>query len=269
MNDNEIGRHFQQLYDEGKQFTEDILRENERLRQQLALVRRGHAAPEAAPRDFHGDLARTEEERDRLAAELDALNARLSHVETENQEFADRYLKIERQNSNFASLYVASYQLHSSLDLDVVLQRINEVVINMVGAEVFAIYLHDLKDDAFVLAGGEGLARTAGHRVPCGDNLLTRVAKGGQQYIANVFNEIVGEDHPLAIVPLKTDEELVGALAIYKLFVQKTEFEPIDRELFDLLAGHAATAITAAQIFRRAQRRASTLEGLIEIARGP
>ena len=60
-------------------------------------------------------------------------------MEEENRRFADRYVEIEEENNNLANLYVASYQLHSTLDVDEVLKIILEIVINLVGAEVFGV----------------------------------------------------------------------------------------------------------------------------------
>ena len=75
-----------------------------------------------------------------LKKELSELKSKLDKIEQTNQDYYDKYLQIERQNQNFASLYVASYQLHRSLDLDDVILSIREVVINLIGAEVFGIF---------------------------------------------------------------------------------------------------------------------------------
>jgi predicted nuclease with TOPRIM domain len=78
-----------------------------------------------------------------LEQEYRSVRERLRQVEEENQQFAGRYLEIEEENNNLANLYVASYQLHSTLDLEEVLKIIIEIVINLVGAEVFAVYILD------------------------------------------------------------------------------------------------------------------------------
>jgi len=49
------------------------------------------------------------------------------------------------------------------------------------------------------------------------------------------------------------------------LLVQKKKFEPIDYELFTLLAGHAATAIFSSDLYSRSERRLSTIQGFIEL----
>jgi hypothetical protein len=42
---------------------------------------------------------------------------------------------------------------------------------------------------------------------------------------------------------LVLDGKVTGAIAIYRLLPQKAGVEELDRELFDLLANHAATAL--------------------------
>jgi GAF domain-containing protein len=44
-------------------------------------------------------------------------------------------------------------------------------------------------------------------------------------------------------VPLVLNGESIGAIAVFRLLAHKPEFEPLDLELFDLLASHAAVAL--------------------------
>jgi hypothetical protein len=39
------------------------------------------------------------------------------------------------------------------------------------------------------------------------------------------------------------NSECTGAIAVFRLLAHKPEFEPLDLELFDLLASHAAVAL--------------------------
>jgi predicted nuclease with TOPRIM domain len=112
-----------ELFEEGRRFTEDLLRENERLRAANVLARN-------EVRELHGqqvrpDLAQlqerlqsAEEQVVALRSQYDDLRAQLQSVEDENREFADRYVLVERQNSDLVTLYVASQRLHSTLNYD-------------------------------------------------------------------------------------------------------------------------------------------------------
>ncbi len=54
-----------------------------------------------------------------------------------------------------------------------------------------------------------------------------------------------------ACVPLKLSGRVFGVIAVFRLLPQKAGLEPLDRELFDLLATHAATALYCASLSER------------------
>jgi nitrate/nitrite-specific signal transduction histidine kinase len=260
---------FSKFFEEGKAHIEDLLKQNEQLKKQVALLRHELSQkPGSEPVeevDDESELASVCQERDRLNHELDDFHRRMQGLEQENTEFAEKYLQVEKESSNLASLYVASYQLHSSLDYDVVLQRINEILINLIGAERFAVYLYDPKTNAFTLVSGEGVEERKGSKIPLADNFLSRIARSGELYLAQDVSSAGDDDRPIAALPLVAQDELLGLLVIYKLLIQKDSFEPIDHELFDLLAGHAAIAVRAAQMHARSERKAATLEGFLQM----
>jgi hypothetical protein len=113
---------------QGQGVHRDLLKENERLRFKIGLRGVGRPGRDEPRHNARIARARGEAGRDQ---------ARYRKVEAENKEFADRYLEIEEQNNNLANLYVASYQLHSTLDYKEVVRIVQEIVINLIGAEVF------------------------------------------------------------------------------------------------------------------------------------
>ena len=70
---------------------------------------------------------------------------------------------------------------------------------------------------------------------------------------------------PIACIPLRVQDRPIGAIAIYSLLEQKETFTPLDHELFTLLAGHAATAIFAAQLYSQSERKLNTIQGFIDL----
>src|SRR5262249_10891105 len=72
----------------------------------------------------------------------------------------------------------------------------------------------------------------------------------------------------LAAVPLRFEEETVGAIVIFSLLEHRPELRPEDPELFDLLSGQAAPALCSARLFATKQRRVNTLESMMRLARG-
>src|SRR5262249_53872266 len=109
------GQEFFQMFLKAKEFTEELLRENERLRFKVAHLETAAGPPAGAAPD-EGRVKELTTRIRELEGRLVELEDRYRKVEEENKEFADRYIEIEEQNNNLANLYVASYQLHSTLD---------------------------------------------------------------------------------------------------------------------------------------------------------
>lgn len=262
-----------ELFEEGKHFTEELLKENERLRLINAQLKNEKRDVESqyvrvdVPR-LQEKLRVFEEEIVGLRKENEELRSQFSSVEEENREFADRYISVERQNSDLVNLYVASYRLHSTLDYAEVVEIIKEIVINMIGSEMFGIYACDEKEKRLVLIGHEGLDQTIAETIPIGAGIVGGVAESGELY-SDKKAASRDDGEPVACIPLKIGERLLGVIAIYQLLLQKQSFQPLDFELFELLGGHAATAMYVARLYGLSERKRSTLEGFIDLLKRP
>jgi len=252
------------LFNKGAEFTRELLRENERLRKKMLQME-----------DRQESAARSPEEWDKLRAELVnriasleqecvTVRERLDQVERENTQFAQRYVEIEEENNNLANLYVASYQLHSTLDLDEVLKIIMEIVINLVGAEVFAVYLLDEENATLTPVAAEGLEVQAFPKTQLGSGVLGKAVAANE---ATAWDTARSDDlsQPIVCVPLVVQGRPIGAIAVYSLLQQKDGFSPLDHELFNMLGGHAATAIFAAKLYSQSERKLNTIQGFIDL----
>jgi nitrate/nitrite-specific signal transduction histidine kinase len=252
---------FTQMFQKAKEFTEELLKENERLRLKIA----GMAAP-AGGDDRTRELSGRVRE---LEAELQDMQRRFNEVEAENKEFAERYVEIEEQNNNLANLYVASYQLHSTLDFKEVIRIVQEIVINLIGAEAFHIYMVGEKSGKLEREGSEG--QEAPNVLDMSEGIIGTAARTGLSYFAEqvVVREPTPFALPIAVIPLKIKDSVIGVVSINKLLVQKKAFTSMDHELFKLLAGHAATAIFAAKLYSTSERKLTTLQGFLDMLKQP
>src|SRR5215210_5366370 len=73
------------------------------------------------------------------------LERRLSTAESDVKELASRLVDSEHQGGRLMNLYVATYQLHATLDPAEVQATIAEIAINLLGAEQFVLLLR--RDD--------------------------------------------------------------------------------------------------------------------------
>jgi nitrate/nitrite-specific signal transduction histidine kinase len=252
---------FAEMFQKAKEFTEELLKENERLRFKIA----GMSSPAAGEEKTRQLAARVRE----LEGELQDVQRRFREVEAENKEFADRYVEIEEQNNNLANLYVASYQLHSTLDFKEVVRIVQEIVINLIGAEAFHIFMVGEKTGKLEREASEGQEAPAS--LEMGEGIIGTAARTGLSYFAEevVHAEPTPFDQPIAVIPLKIKDSVIGVVSMNKLLVQKKAFTGMDHELFKLLAGHAATAIFAAKLYSTSERKLSTLQGFLDMLKQP
>jgi putative methionine-R-sulfoxide reductase with GAF domain len=259
------GQDFFQIFNKAKEFTEEMLKENERLRFKIARLE--SASDSTAADDRVRELqARVRELEERLAE----VESRYRRVEEENKEFADRYIEVEEQNNNLANLYVASYQLHSTLDYKDVVRIVQEIVINLIGAEAFHLWMASDKTGTLVLEASEGQQPPL-TSIALGEGIIGKAAQSGENYFATrvVHQEATPYDQPIAAIPLKIKDTCIGVISLNKLLVQKTAFTTMDYELFTLLAGHAATALFSAKLYSTSARKLTTLQGFLDMLKQP
>lgn len=253
---------FLEIFNKGKEFTEELLRENQRLRYRLASFEGED------PKLSHEELGRLRDQLQKLAEENRMIQERFREVEEENKDFASRYIEIEEQNNNLANLYVASYQLHSTLDFREVIQIVQEIIINLVGAESFALVLLDEKTAELKTIAWEGDDVVPGLdnvTVRMGEGVLGECAQSGESYYADLSDHTVSIGHPIAAVPLKIKDHIIGMIVIYKLLQQKDAFTAVDFELFSLLAAQAATAIFSSKLYSQSERKLNTIQSFLDL----
>lgn len=256
---------FLQVFRKGEEFTQELLRENEKLRYRLA---QHEEVSKFSGREGDFKLHSMEERLKFLEDENKNLLDRYRQVEEENKDFASRYIEVEAENNNLANLYVASYQLHSTLDFNESLKIILEIVMNLIGAEEFSIMMLDESTNELSIVAQEGMGPEAQENIKIGEGVIGDVVKNGEAfYREGDPTDLSGVDysHPLVCIPLKIKEHVIGAIVIYKLLIQKTQFSNMDFELFSMLAGHAATALFSSKLYSQSERKLSTIQSFLDL----
>ncbi|HUO86279.1 MAG TPA: GAF domain-containing protein [Thermoanaerobaculia bacterium] len=208
------------------------------------------------------------------------LARRLEAAESDRRELTTRLVEAERRAERLMTLYVATYHLHATLDPPGVEEAIAEIAVDLLGARRFQLLLEE-PDGSFRVA----MDRTAGHRGDAagdeagsplfaagryrgGDPMIDATLADGVLRIAGADRGAEsGESPAVATVPLNLGGQTAGVLVISELVEQKRALNVEDRDLLDLLAAHAASALTAAQLFSVSERKLHTFRSLIELAR--
>ena len=258
------------VQEELQQYTQGLLRENEKLRamatalesdkrrlelevmearvilEQKAELRRAMESFETERMETLMQLERARHDCDAATHELERLRARFEDVEHENEKYVTQYHQIEIQSSNLSNLYVASYQLHASVERETVLTTIQEIVVNLIGSEEVAIF--EFAEDAgeFRLASSFGVDLSRLKSFKAGSGPIGQRLLGGEVFVNDHVSG--GEDKLTACVPLRVGERIIGAILVFRLLEHKQGLQPVDHELFELLGIHASTALYCANL---------------------
>ncbi|OLD63296.1 MAG: hypothetical protein AUI47_09705 [Acidobacteria bacterium 13_1_40CM_2_68_5] len=265
------GEELRNMFNRARAFTEELLRENERLRFRVAgLTREMEQAAGKGPAAASDGVAQLSARVRALEEERDDLLGRFRKVEAMNRDVAARHQEIEAQNNHLANLYVASYQLHATLNFGEVLDTVKEILINLIGAEAFAILWVDERNGHLKREAIQGMGSSVPEKIRPERGPLQRAA-AGEPFYADPLPDPLSVDlrNPIACVPLKIGTRVIGVIAIYRLLQQKERFQPLDFELFTLLAGHAATALFSSKLYERSEKKLSELQGFLDLLTAP
>ena len=255
----------QQFFRKGAQFTEELLKENERLRDRISDLEydnsklRAHLASDEAIREL---LRKIEE----LEREKQDLLGRSARAEAVKANFSQMYEEVEGELANFANLYVATAQLHSARSVRNVLRALKELLAQLLGAAAFAVYFVSDAGDELVAIASEGVEPAEVARIPATRGPIGRAFTSGELAfdVARDTSRASITD-PVALIPLHIDGRVHGVIAIFGTLPQKTEFVNIDRELFKLLGAQAAPALVNARIFTDAGRKVPTIQAFVDL----
>jgi hypothetical protein len=261
------------FFKKGAEFTEELLHENERIRKTLADVEAENAAlrTQLASDEAIRDLLRKIEE---LEREKSTLLSHMYEAEAVSKRFVNRHAQIEEDLLNLANLHVASYHLHSTLRLPLVVRHLKELLAQLVGARAFAIYVADDIGSELVVIASEGLepAKLANVRIGSADvpdstaGTIERVFLTGLAQV--VEGPLPAEPGIIACLSMRVDNRAIGVIVIHSLFAQKEQFVAVDHELFKMLGQHAASALVGAQLYAASDGRLPGIETLRNLLRG-
>jgi hypothetical protein len=254
----------QTFFTKGAHFTQELVNENTRLRHRIGELEqetaklRAQVASDDAIRDLLKKIEGLEREKGNLLS-------RFEQAEAASSRWVDQFTEVESELANFANLYVASHQLHASLSFRTTVRQIKELLEQLVGSRSFAVYLatSDGKALAPIVSEGMGKAR----RIPInpGDGGIGETFSTGISRIET--GDLRGKgslEHPVALVPIKMEDRVMGVFAIFATLEQKSRFLPVDFELFKLLGAHAAEALVCARLFADAGHQIPSFDSFFD-----
>lgn len=249
------------FFKRGAELTDEIVHDNKRLRDQIArleaenMALRTQLASDQAIRDLLKKIDDLEREKERLLTAVEEKEEITGRI-------TNRFAEVESELESFANLYVASFQLHLSPSVSVVLQHVKELLQQLVGARTSAVYFLDAGARRLEAVAADGIDVDAVPPIALQDGAPAGVVEAAIERalltgVAHVSVEDV-PPRPAACVPLMLGERAVGVVVVYELLEQKRRFLTVDRELFKLLGSHTAVALVGAFHFAKSSERIPT-----------
>jgi GAF domain-containing protein len=253
----------QTFFRKGAQFTQELVNENSKLRLRIAELEqestklRTQLASDDAIRELLKKIEGLEKEKKKLLS-------RFEQAEAQSSKWVDQYAEVEGELANFANLYVASYQLHASLSFRTTLRQIRELLEQLVGASQFAVYLQKSDGRTLVPIVTEGIDKARSVVIDPDDGGIGEVFSTGVPQIERGILDGGSLENPVALVPIKMEDKVVGVFAIFATLEQKPRFLPVDFELFKLLGAHAAEALVCARLFADAGHQIPSFDSFFD-----
>lgn len=254
--DTEIAARFRKVLSQERHLLRDLLQEHRELHEQnMELVRQLVEQPKET-----GRIAE-------FRAKINQQKLRYNLLKAQNTEMANNYQNILLENNNLFKLYIASHRLHSTLDMEEVLEVISEIILNLIGAEQYSIYLYDEQTRHLAPATVRGMEYEAAPIVEAGKGAIgLAVLEGKKYYMADTLEQDdITPETPLLVIPLNFRDRPLGAIALYRLLSHKQELREVDYALFDYLATHAAMALHSAKLYNESELRVSKMKSFLNM----
>jgi hypothetical protein len=231
-------RYVERVREATRALFEDLLESNRRLGLAISVLGKER---DIASRE---DVTELNKRSERWRAEQESVLLLLETIDVEHKRFEEQFHEVERQNSNLAALYAAGHALHGSVDRAAVLSGLQEIVINLIGSEEFAIVAADDTLTPYALFGMQpqdlaGLTPRSG--------LIGRAFEE-QRPLALIRSMPADVTGVRVCIPLQIGEKTHGFVLIFSFLPQKEELLPIDYELFSLVGSQAAAALFASEL---------------------
>jgi nitrate/nitrite-specific signal transduction histidine kinase len=249
--------YLREVYEDSQRFANSLLRENERLRRQVAelaheLGERAAATPAQPQPQPQPQPAQAQAAPE---ASQESIEARLRTVERENQRLSSEHRALQEQSTRLLHLYVAAHHLHSTLDRKEVLEALHEIIANMVGCEQLAIFELEEGEDELHLISSAGIDAELYASVALGDGAIGHAARTGEVYLGGAAPAAHAPGRTLvASIPMALAGRVSGVIALFELLGQKSGLDSDDLELFNLLRTHAGTALYCTRLHGERRR---------------
>ncbi len=193
-------------------------------------------------------------------------------MSAETKKSKEERVRLNRELSIFSAI---SQVVNQSVDLDEILNKSLDKMMEMVGVRSAGVYLLDDKVNDLVFVAQRGFSKIflkGMRRVKLGDMITGKVALSGEPFFIEDYPNypdaipLVIEEglKSLAVIPLKSREKIYGTLNIARKEISK--FTPFEKNLFNSIAQIISGAMERASLYTENIKRLEELKTLYSIS---
>jgi nitrate/nitrite-specific signal transduction histidine kinase len=201
------------------------------------------ASTEAAPKETV----------EKLTADNARLRARIAELQAELHEATRRLAGTETHNQILQSLFVTTYRLHATLDPKEFSTTLREILVNIVGAEQFGLWLVSEESGAGDPILDEALEAGADKLSPEERGLARSASGSGEAWYAGDAPPPEGV-RAQVILPLRGDLPAKAVLVVRRFLVQKKRLNEADKQILEVIADQAGIALNAARLLAASRK---------------
>jgi GAF domain-containing protein/CheY-like chemotaxis protein len=180
-----------------------------------------------------------------------------------------------RLNQELSILNAISQAVNQSIDLDEILNKSLDKMMEMIGVRSAGVYLIDEKMNDLVFVAHRGFSKIflkGVKRVKLGDMITGKVALSGESIFIEDYPNypdalpVVIEEglKSLAVIPLKSRDKIYGTLNIARKEISK--FTPFEKNLFNSIAQIISGAMERTSLYTENVKRLEELKTLYSIS---
>jgi cell division septum initiation protein DivIVA len=156
-----------------------------------------------------------------------------------------RLRQVTNEVASLSAVVVAGATLHAATDRLSVINALDQIMVNLIGAEKFAIFKIDGGHQALMHC--VGLAAEEALECVAGSALVAQTIQSGDTWAAPSE-----DDDVRACVPILSERRIAAVIVIFDLLPQKRRFVPSDFDVFELITSQAGAVLRAAEMSEKA-----------------
>lgn len=216
-----------------------LLQENQDLRLLAARL-------DSERLQLHAQIVLLRRELEIFDRERQSLDRRLSEMSSATPEGDQRLRDLMRQSALLTEIHRIALRMHGTTDRVRIFEAMEMAVEKLAGSKEVIVFEADRDEMVLRLVHSNGIDATRLKLIQFGKGVIGRVASTGDPFFEgrSKMNGLSVDEHDLGIcIPVKIDDRVVGAVAVFASDPTIIGSDAMQDELYEIFARHTSSAL--------------------------